>query len=162
MTFITIESNIINFIIIIKIYTYNGHFITTKCDIANIVMKNRTLPSVYNALSRVFITFNWEQILMLVENYHHLQTFSVVYLWRQYFSIVQKNFITYLLKLISIKDITKYKRTSINSFNTHFLSLITIGSKLLFMSTIIVSSIKYFFYFYRSEKRTYLNVALVH
>ena len=44
------------------------------------VFKNRTLPSVYNALSRVFITFNWEQILMLVENYHHLQTFSVIYL----------------------------------------------------------------------------------
>lgn len=70
-TFSSIEINMIKFITN-KIYTWNAYFITRKCDISKIIMKNRTLPSVYKALWRILITFNREQILMLVENYQRL------------------------------------------------------------------------------------------
>lgn len=80
-TFSSIEINMIKFITN-KIYTWNAYFITRKCDISKIIMKNRTLPSVYKALWRILITFNREQILMLVEKYqrlHHTFFLSCIY-----------------------------------------------------------------------------------
>ena len=85
--------------------------------------------------------------------------FSKLYLSRQYFRNFQN---IYLLTLIKITDRTKHKGTSINSFNTNLLSLITIRSKLKCMRMIINRLIKHFFKFHISEKRTVFNVALIH
>ena len=121
-----IKINIIK-VSIIKIYTKNTVFVTRECEVTRIFIKKSISLSWNKALWSFFIIVfvtnqsrtNFNAGRISSKSLSHI--FGVFYLSRQNFSI-RNSLITHFFSLISIRNKIKYKMTSINSFNTHFLT----------------------------------------
>ena len=118
---------------IIKIYTKNTHFFTTKCDITRIFIKKSKPSSAYKLVYSFLIILLVTNLSGISFNAAKESSTALSHiLLVLYLSILKKdtkNHVTYFLSFILMKNIIMYKKTSVNCFITHFMSLIAFRNK---------------------------------